>query len=429
MQVKGCAKIADYNSRVVPRKPELKIKLSVVLPELNERQRRILVAAEALELGYGGISALSEMTGISRNTIQRGIEDLKLERKRRKKNTPFSRVRKGGGGRKKLSEKIPNIKSVIEDLVEQDVRGDPETPLRWTCKSVRNISDLLKKDGYEVSRQGVARILHELEFSLQGNRKTKEGKDHPDRDSQFRFISRSAKVFIKGHQPVISVDTKKKELVGNYKNQGREWGKKGQPVDVNGHDFPDPKVPKAIPYGVYDIANDKGWVSIVITADTAEFAVNTIRRWWRTAGRKRYPHAKELMICADAGGSNGYRCHLWKVELQKFSNESKLKISVSHFPPGTSKWNKIEHRLFSFITINWRGKPLRSYQTILDLISATKTKSGLTISATIDKRKYKTGIKIPKKIIEQINIVKEDFHGEWNYAIKPQSRKVAQVIL
>lgn len=404
---------------MTPRAPDLKIKLSIVLPELNERQRRILVAAEAMGLGYGGVSALSEMTGMSRNTILRGIEDLKLERKRRRKTINHS-IRKSGGGRKKISESLPDIETIIEGLVEPDVRGDPESPLRWTCKSVRNISDLLKNDGYEISRQSVARILHKLLFSLQGNRKTKEGADHPDRDLQFRFISKSVKTFMKAKQPVISVDTKKKELVGEYKNQGREWSRKANPIDVNGHDFPDPSVPKAVPYGIYDIANDKGWISVGISADTAEFAVNAIRKWWATVGYKRYPKARQLMICADCGGSNSYRSHLWKRELQKLSNELKMEISVRHFPPGTSKWNKIEHRLFSFVSINWRGKPLRSYQVILQLIAATKTKSGLTVKACFDKRKYKKGIKVAKDVIDNLNIEKEKFHGEWNYSIAPR---------
>jgi transposase len=413
---------------MVPREKELKIKLSIILPEMNERQRRIIAASEAVELGYGGVSALAEMTGLSRNTIMRGVEDLKIIKKRRKKVGRSDRVRKGGGGRKKITEVCPDIQLVIESLIEPDVRGDPESPLRWTCKSVRNISDLLKAKGYEVSRQTIANILHDLEFSLQGNRKTKEGNNHPDRDQQFRFINKSVKKFLRNSSPVISVDTKKKELVGSYKNAGKEWSAKGSPVDVNGHDFPDPKVPKAIPYGVYDIANDKGWISIGITADTAEFAVNTIRKWWKTDGCKKYPRAKELMICADAGGSNGYRSTLWKRELQGFANEFKVNISVRHFPPGTSKWNKIEHRLFSFVSINWRGKPLINYQTIVQLIAATKTKSGLTVKAYIDKRKYKKGIKVPKHVLEKLNIEREDFHGEWNYTLKPQSRIVAQVI-
>lgn len=405
---------------MVPRKAELKIKLSIVLPELNERQRRLLVAAEAVELGYGGISALSEMTGMSRNTVVRGIEDIKRNKNNPNQKQVQNNIRKKGGGRKKTTINIPAIKALIESFIEPEVRGDPESPLRWTCKSVRNISDLLKEQGLDVSHQTVASILHDLEFSLQGNKKTKEGKNHPDRDEQFRLINSTVKSFIASNQPVISVDTKKKELVGNYKNSGKEWHRKGSPVEVNSHDFPDPKVPKAIPYGIYDIAQDKGWISVGITSDTAEFAVNTIRKWWYKIGSKRYPKADKILICADCGGSNSYRSKLWKYKLQDLSNELGIEISVRHFPPGTSKWNKIEHRLFSFISINWRGKPLLTYQTIIELIAATRTKSGLTVDAYIDKKKYKTGIRVTKDEIEKINIIKREFHGEWNYTIKPQ---------
>ena len=405
---------------MVPRSIDLKIKLATILPELDERQRRLLVAMEAVELGYGGVSAVSEITGMSRNTILRGIDDLDVVQKSKNKGDVTGRIRKRGGGRKRVAEVFPELESVIENLLEPSVRDDPESPLRWTCKSVRNISDLLKGEGYEVSRQTIAAILHDLEFSLQGNRKTKEGKDHPDRDRQFRYINRSVKKNLKNDHPVISVDTKKKELVGDYKNQGKEWASKGSPIDVNGHDFPDPKVPKAIPYGVYDIGEDKGWISVGITADTAEFAVNTIRKWWHKLGNKRYPHAKTILICADCGGSNSYRSTLWKRELQRFSNEIKLSISVNHFPPGTSKWNKIEHRLFSFVSINWRGKPLVNFQTIVQLIAATKTKSGLTVKVCMDKKKYKKGLKVSKEELDKLNIKRAKFHGEWNYTINPQ---------
>jgi len=405
---------------MVLRSKNLKIKLSTILPELDERQRRLLVAMEAIELGYGGVSAVSEITGMSRNTILRGIDDLDVVQKSKNMGGITGRIRKKGGGRKRITDTFPELKSLIEHLIEPSVRGDPESPLRWTCKSVRNISDLLKNEGYEVSRQTIAAILHDLEFSLQGNRKTKEGKDHPDRDRQFRYINRSVKKNLKNDLPVISVDTKKKELVGDYKNQGREWASKGSPIDVNGHDFPDPKVPKAIPYGVYDIGEDKGWISVGITADTAEFAVNTIRKWWNKLGNKRYPNAKTMLICADCGGSNGYRSTLWKRELQRFANETNLSVSVSHFPPGTSKWNKIEHRLFSFVSINWRGKPLVNFQTIIQLIAATKTKSGLTVKVCMDKKKYKKGLKVSKEELDKLNIKKAKFHGEWNYTINPQ---------
>ena len=291
-------------------------------------------------------------------------------------------------------DKIPDIKQRIEDLIEPDVIGDPESPLRWTTKSVRNISDFLLKEGCEVSHQTVASILYELEFSLQGNRKTQEGKNHPDRDAQFKHINKIVKQFLKMKLPVISVDTKKKELVGNYKNPGKEWEKKANPRKVNGHDFPDPAMPKAVPYGVYDIKNNAGWVNVGMSADTAEFAVDSIRYWWNNVGKLKYPNAKRLLICADAGGSNSYRSRLWKKELQRFCDDTNLQVSVCHFPPGTSKWNKIEHRLFSFISINWRGKPLLTYQTIINLISSTKTKTGLTVKARLNKKKYKKGIKV-----------------------------------
>lgn len=393
---------------------KLKEKLAVILPSLNERQRRLLLAAEAIAIGYGGIKIISELTGVSSNTIARGIADVRDE------NLDTSGVRKSGSGRKKLTLKYPDLKACIEEIIEPDTRGDPESPLRWTCKSVRNISDFLKELGHSAGRQSVARILHEMEFSLQGNRKTKEGEDHPDRDKQFRFISKKCRSFIRNCDPVISVDTKKKELVGEYKNNGREWHKKGKSIEVNGHDFPNPDVPKAIPYGIYDIGDNSGWVNVGITADTAEFAVSSIRYWWQYVGSKRYENSNKIMICADAGGSNGYRSRLWKKELQKLSNARKLEISVCHFPPGTSKWNKIEHRLFSFISINWRGKPLTTYQVIINLIASTKTRTGLTVKARLDKKTYKKGIKVADLEIKELNIDANKFHGEWNYTIKPQ---------
>jgi transposase len=391
---------------------KLKIKLSGILPFLNEKQKRLLVASEAVSIGRSGIQLLSEITGMDRKTIRRGIVDLKKESK------DVDRVRAEGGGRKKIVDKIPDIKQKIEDLIEPDVIGDPGSPLRWTTKSVRNIAEFLLKGGCKISHQTVASILYELEFSLQGNRKTQEGKDHPDRDAQFKHINKIVKQFLKMKMPVISVDTKKKELVGNYKNPGKEWEKKKNPRKVNGHDFPDPSVPKAVPYGVYDIKNNTGWVNIGMSADTAEFAVDSIRYWWNNIGKQRYPNAKKLLICADAGGSNSYRSRLWKKEMQCFCNDTKLQISVCHFPPGTSKWNKIEHRLFSFISINWRGKPLLTYQTIINLISSTKTKTGLTVKARLNKKKYKKGIKVSDAEMKKLNIHKNKFHGEWNYTIK-----------
>ena len=399
---------------MLPADEKLKEKLSVLLPSLNEKQKRLLVGAEAIALGYGGIKCLSDMTGMSTNTVARGIREIENG------NEDTSRIRSKGSGRKKLTIKYPDIKNCIEDIIEPDTRGDPESPLRWTCKSVRNISDFLRGKGYSASRQSVARILHEMEYSLQGNRKTKEGEDHPDRDRQFRFISRICKRFFSKGYPVISVDTKKKELVGEYKNEGREWHKKQGGLKVNGHDFPDPKVSKAIPYGIYDIGDNSGWVNVGVTADTAEFAVSSIRYWWQYVGSRRYPNATKLLICADAGGSNGYRLRLWKKEIQKFSDTRGIEVSVCHFPPGTSKWNKIEHRLFSFISINWRGKPLTSYQVIINLIASTTTKKGLVVKARLDKKTYTKGKKVTDHEMENLRIVKSKFHGEWNYTIKPR---------
>lgn len=392
---------------------KLKIKLSGIFAFLNEKQRRLLAGTEAASIGHGGIKILSDVTGMDRKTIRRGINDLK-------KNRDYGMVRACGGGRKKVTEQKPKIKKIIEELIEPDTRGDPESPLRWTCKSVRNIADFLHRKGYEISHNTVASILRDLEYSLQGNKKTKEGKDHPDRDAQFKHINKTVKKFLLANLPVISVDTKKKELVGNYKNVGKEWEKKGTPKEVNGHDFPDPTVPKAVPYGVYDIGDNTSWVNIGISADTAEFAVGSVKYWWRTIGKKKYSTKRRLLICADAGGSNSYRSRLWKKKLQEFCDSEKIEVSVCHFPPGTSKWNKIEHRLFSFISINWRGKPLITYQTIINLITSTKTKTGLTVQARLDKKNYKKGINVSDIEMESLNICKNKFHGEWNYTIKPR---------
>ena len=400
-------------------KSKLKKKLASVLPELNERQRRLVVAAEAIAYGYGGINFLSEITGISVPTIRRGVREINAGRNQESSD----RIRSKGGGRKKVTDTNPEIKAALEEIIEPETRGDPETPLRWTCKSVRNIADALQSEGCNISYQTVANILHDLEYSLQGNKKTKEGKGHPDRDQQFRHISSLVKKFLSAKNPVISVDTKKKELVGNYKNPGREWQGKGQPREVNGHDFPGPTVAKALPYGVYDIGDNAGWVNVGITADTAEFAVASIKKWWRGMGKKRYPKSKKLMVCADAGGSNGYRSRLWKRELQRFADAEDISISVSHFPPGTSKWNKIEHRLFSFISINWRGKPLLNYRTVINLIASTTTKTGLEVKARLDKKTYKKGVKVSDDEMRSLNIVNDDFHGEWNYTIKPRRKK------
>ena len=396
----------------------LKIKLAGVLPHLNEKQRRILAAAEARSLGYGGVQKISEFTGLSRPTIYRGLHDLD---ETTGKKADITRVRNPGGGRKRISEVHPDLLAALEDLIEPSTRGDPESSLRWTCKSVRTLALELKKQGFSVSYPTVASILHEQEYSLQANRKTSEGKaDHPDRDLQFRHINKQVNKFLSQSIPVVSVDTKKKELVGNYKNDGKNWRKKGEYQSVLSHDFPDPKVPKAVPYGVYDIGDNTGWVNVGIDADTAEFAVESIRQWWRRLGKKKYSKAGALMICADSGGSNAHRSHLWKRELQKLANQLKITISVCHFPPGTSKWNKIEHRLFSYITMNWRGHPLVSYETVINLIASRKTKTGLQVKARLDKKTYERGIKVPKKELDLINIKRDKFHGEWNYSISPQ---------
>ena len=373
----------------------LRLKLAGLLPILNERQRRVLAAAEAQAYGRGGVQTVSLITGISRPTIYRGIAELG-------DHSDPERVRKTGGGRKKMTLKYPDLVSMLEQLIEPGTRGDPESPLRWTCKSLSKLTEELDAKGFELSRPTVASILHDLDYSLQANRKTSEGKaDHPDRDAQFRYINRRAKLFLRDSRPVISVDTKKKELVGNYKNGGREWRRKGSLIKVLSHDFPDPKVPKAVPYGVYDIADNKGWVNVGMAADTAEFAVESISQWWARMGKGRYPKTRELLICADSGGSNGYRIHLWKYELQKFADKKNLKITVCHFPPGTSKWNKIEHRLFSYISMNWRGRPLLDYQTVVNLIASTTTQTGLLVKVRLDKRQYQKGIKVPKEEIKK----------------------------
>ena len=381
---------------------------------MNEKQRRVLAAAEAKAYGRGGVQTVALITGMSRQTIYRGLEDLQTK-------VDLNRVRIPGGGRKKLRQNDPYLVESLENLIEPSTRGDPESPLRWTCKSVRSLAAALEDKGHHIGRQSVANILHELEYSLQANRKTSEGKaDHPDRDAQFQHINGYAKKFLRKGMPVISVDTKKKELVGKYKNNGQEWAKKSRPVKVLSHDFPDPKVSKAVPYGVYDIGRNTGWVNVGTTADTAEFAVESIRQWWKKMGKKRYPTTKGILICADSGGSNGYRLHLWKRELQRFCNTERLAVSVCHFPPGTSKWNKIEHRLFSYISMNWRGRPLTDYCTVVNLIASTTTKTGLTVRARLDRRSYQKGIKVSAKEILELNIDRHKFHGEWNYTIKPR---------
>ena len=397
------------------RDSELKIKLSAVLPHLNERQRRLLIAAEACSLGYGGITRLSKITGVSRPTIHRGIKEL--NEAKGQETVSLSRVRKKGGGRKKLIDKFPGIVAELENLMEPSVRDDPRLPLRWTCKSVRVLEKELRAKGYQISHTSIAIILKELGFSLQANQKTVEGAKHPDRNQQFAFINTRAKWFLESGYPVLSIDIKKKELIGNYKNSGQHWRKKGEPERVNVHDFPDAECGKAIPYRVYDVGNNEAWVNVGISADTAEFSVESIRQWWNRMGKERYPKTSKLLLCADSGGSNSYRSHLWKWELSQFAKQEGLSITVCHYPSGTSKWNKIEHRLFSYISMNWRGQPLRDYQTVVNLIAATTTTAGLTVQSRIDRKKYEKGIKVPKEKMKQIKMRRESFHGEWNYTI------------
>ena len=382
---------------------------------LDERSRRLVAAAESQAIGKGGISIVAKATGVSRPVIRQGMTDLKEPT-----TLAPGRVRKEGGGRKRAIDKDVSLKTDVESLLESTTRGDPEAALRWTCKSVRQLTEELKRMKHQVSHQVVADMLHELGYSLQSNRKTKEGSHHPDRNAQFEHLNGKVKWSLGRRQPVISVDTKKKELVGDFKNDGRELRPKGQPDQVRVHDFVDPELGRATPYGIYDLGHNSGWVSVGMDHDTAEFAVETIRRWWRTMGRPAYPEASRLLITADAGGSNGSRLRLWKIELQKLADETGLRIAVCHFPPGTSKWNKIEHRLFSYITQNWRGKPLRSFQTIVNLIAATTTKTGLKVHAELNTEIYQSGIKVSDEELARVQIRRDKFHGDWNYEIQPR---------
>jgi Rhodopirellula transposase DDE domain len=392
-----------------------------MVPVLNEQSLRRFVALEAHALGHGGVSLMSRLSGLARSTIYHGLSDI-----RNNVSAPPGRVRKPGGGRKNKLSEDPTLEVDLKSLVEPMTRGDPMQPLLWTTRSLRNLVNGLAKKGHTVCPTVVGNLLRGLGYSLQANSKTREGDQHIDRDAQFCYINTQATAFLAANEPVISVDTKKKELVGNFKNNGREWRRQGTPELVNIHDFIDPKLKRAVPYGVYDISNNVGWVSVGMDHDTATFAVNAIRRWWRTMGKKRHPKAKRLMITADGGGSNGYRVRLWKVELQKLADELKLPVTVCHLPPGTSKWNKIEHRLFSFITINWRGKPLRSYRTIVQLIAATTTDAGLRVRAELDQNKYPKGVKVSDAQIAAVNLSRHPFHGDWNYTISPNRKKPRQ---
>jgi hypothetical protein len=394
----------------------LRRKFRSAWPHLDERTRRIMAATEAVSLGYGGVSVVARACGLSRKAIRKGIVELR--------GAPLvGRVRRPGAGRKPITESDPCLVQTLERLIDEQTRGDPESPLRWTCKSTRVIAQELASKKHPVSHVKVAQILHRLDYSLQGNRKTEEGEDHPDRDAQFRHINLSVKRCLRQGIPVISVDTKKKELIGNYENAGRQWRPAKRPVAVQGHDFPGPDVPRAFPYGIYDIGRNAGFVNVGTDHDTGAFAVASIRGWWRSEGRRIYPDARSILITADGGGSNGWRLRLWKLELQKFADQTSLGISVCHFPPGTSKWNKIEHRLFSFISSNWRGEPLRDYETIVNLIAATTTAKGLTVTCRLDRRKYPTGRAVSDEEIKRVNLEPDPFHGEWNYHIRPHAKR------
>ena len=395
---------------------ELQAKLLGVWPLLDERTRRLMAANEARALGHGGISEVSRACGLSRKAIAKGMREIDAGMV-----PPPGHVRQPGAGRKKITADDPGLMPAMERLIEPETRGDPESPLRWTCKSTRTLAAQLTRQKHPISHMKVAQLLHEQGYSLQGNRKTEEGGDHPDRDAQFRHINTQVRRSLAKGTPVISVDTKKKELVGNYGNKGRKWLPAKKPVKVQGHDFPHPDVPRAYPYGIYDLERNRGFVNVGTDHDTGAFAVASIRGWWRHEGRRLYPEAKRVLITADGGGSNGSRLRLWKLELQKLADDTGLSLSVCHFPPGTSKWNKIEHRLFSFISSNWRGEPLRDYETIVKLISATTTATGLKVTCRLDRRQYPTGRKVTDEEMKQVNLKRHPFHGEWNYTIQPRS--------
>lgn len=399
----------------------IKAKYKKLAPWLDEKRRRLWAATEAEQLGYGGVAAVATATGLSPNTIRGGVKELTAGRPSQRVVAPEQgdRIRRPGGGRKRLTDKDPRLVAALEGLVQPYTRGDPMNPLRWTCKSTERLAAALTRQGHPIAARKVADLLHTLRYSLQANQKTREGARHPDRNAQFEHINAQTRAFQRRRQPVISVDTKKKELVGNFKNPGREWRPKGQPRRVNLHDFADEELGKVIPYGVYDLAQNRGWVNVGTDHDTPEFAVASIRQWWKRMGRAAYPHATALLILADAGGSNGYRSRLWKASLHRLTLETGLSISVCHFPPGTSKWNKIEHRMFCHITQNWRGQPLVSHEVIIQLIGRTTTKTGLQIRAGLDKRGYPTGVKVSRSELRAMRIEPAAFHGEWNYTIHP----------
>lgn len=404
---------------MIPEKREalviqVKQRHEAIYTHLSEKAKRIWAASEAMTIGRGGDTIVSEATGISRVTIAKGKADSKGN------NESKDRIRKSGGGRKRLINTHPEIVKDLDKMIAPLTRGDPECSLRWTCKSTYNLSEALKAKGHQISQKSVYALLQKMGYSMQSNKKKMEGKQHPDRDQQFYFISAKVTKLQQRGQPVISVDAKKKENIGLYKNQGKEWSMQGQPTAVNTYDFPDKEKGKACPYGIYDMTRNEGWVNVGISRDTAEFAVESIRRWWSGMGYQRYPKATELLITADGGGSNGHRTRLWKREIQKLSNELGISIHVCHFPPGTSKWNKIEHQMFSFISRNWRSRPLENVGTIINLIANTTTKTGLQIRAELDQNEYEKGIKISDDEMASLNIDRDNFHGEWNYKIMPQ---------
>ena len=394
---------------------KLQAKFEAVWPLLDERTRRLMAASEAMAVGYGGVSLVHRACGLSRKAIAHGIREIEAG-----EAAEAGRIRRPGAGRKLLTESDPQLIATLEAMIDDQTRGDPQSPLRWICKSTRTIAHDLRRRRHPVSHTAVARLLHGLDYSLQSNRKTEEGRDHPDRDAQFRYINRTVKRRLAQGGPVISVDTKKKELLGNFANAGQQWRPAKRPRRVRTHDFPTPDVPRAYPYGIYDVGRNTGFVNVGTDHDTGAFAVASIRGWWRHEGRRLYPGATGVLITADSGGSNGSRLRLWKLELQRWADETDLAIAVCHFPPGTSKWNKVEHRLFSFISSNWRGEPLRDYETVVKLIAKTTTAKGLRVTCRLDRRKYPTGRKVTDDEMDGIHLQRHRFHGDWNYSIHPR---------
>lgn len=406
--------------RIVINEAAIRQRFETLGPYLDERQRRVFATSEALAAGWGGIAAVSRITGIARSTIGRGLDEVAVGA------APDGRVRRAGAGRRPLEAADPRLIEDLERIVTPTQRGDPEQPLRWTIKSLRQIARALHDLGHGISHTSVGAVLRACGYSLQANRKTREGLHHPDRNAQFEYLNQTVDAALAEDQPAISVDAKKKELVGDFKNAGRTWRPRGQPEAVRTHDFPIPELGKAVPYGVYDIGANSGWVSVGIDHDTAAFAVNAIRSWWHDIGKTRYRAANHLVITADSGGSNSARSRLWKIELQRLADETGLRLIIRHLPPGTSKWNRIEHRLFSFITGNWRGQPLLTHQIIVELIAATRTDSGLTVRCRLDQASYPTGVPVSDDELANVNITRCDFHGEWNYAIAPRASKLVE---